>query len=194
MAKKKGMILNELILYLFIGSLLFAGSLKLFQISWLTFQTTRRMNDISMDFMHVSERIKFDLLGDIESLTIGENHFIFYFLQQNDQKSTHELKEYIVMMQGSRLVYNIYHGTGYTANYLSSMVRSISLEVEGDLMAIDFDYGDHTFRRYYRIDHIPTKRFLYSFHHPSDDLPGRHIRRARTGHGSELVIQLHILL
>lgn len=160
--------------YLFIGSLLLAGSLSLFQTSWLSFQSARRLNDITIDFMHVSERIKFDLLGDIESLTVGEQHFIFKFLQQNKSNSKYELKEYIVMMQGKRLVYNIYHGTGYTANYLSSLIKGITIEVQGDLMAVEFDYGDYRFRRYYRIDHIPTKRILHSVHSPSHDLSGCH--------------------
>lgn len=187
------MILSELILYLFLGSLVLATSLKLFQISWLSFKAQRRMHDVATDFMHVSERLKFDLLGDLERITVQDDRFAFYFLQLNTQTKSYELKEYTVMMQGSRLVYNIHHGTGYTANYLSSLVKSIRPKVQGDLMAIDFDYGDQQFRRYYRIDHIPEKWILHSRHDPSDALSGDPFRRARAGSGGQSVEQLHLV-
>lgn len=194
MARKRGMILDSLILYLVLGSLLMVSALQLFQVSWLSFQSARRLNDVTNDFVNVTERIKYDLLLDIESITIAEHDFNISFFKYETDQTTYAVRDYLVMMSGSRLIYNIFNGTSYTANYLSSLVKNITITVEGELMIIVFDYGDYQLRRSFRIDHIDKKRILYSF----DDRPHDHLCCHRgepsAGFGSEPLIQFDLSL
>lgn len=194
MAKQRGFILKELMLYLFIGSLLLMTALQLFKMSWLVFSSTRRINEVSNDFINVSERLKFDLLGNIESITIGKTSFTFSFLQFKADNQTYVVKDYTFMMSGSRLIYNIYGDNQYTGIYLSSLVRGVQFEPIGDLLIILFDYGDYQFRRAYRLDHIKTKRVLYNFLPHSIDLSGRFNSGLVVSSGSEPHSKLHILV
>ena len=194
MVKHRGFILKELMLYLFLGSLLLITVLKLFQMSWLAFSSIRRINEVSNDFINVSERLKFDLLGDIESINIGTTSFTFSFLKFETNNQTYVTKDYTVMMQGSRLIYNVYNSSGYTAIYLSSLVKNIHFEKTGDLFIILFDYGDYQFRRAYRLDHIKEKRLLYSFFYYPTDLSGSCYGGAVLSTRSKPYSQLHILV
>ena len=170
MAKKRGFILKELMLYLFTGSLLLMTVLQLFKMSWLAFSSIRRINEVSNDFINVSERLKFDLLGDIEKINIGTTSFTFTFLQFSEDNKTYAEKDYTFMMSGSRLIYNVYNNNTYTGIYLSSLVQCVQFETTGDLLVFLFDYGDYQFRRAYRLDHIKEKRLLYSLLPDSIDL------------------------
>lgn len=194
MRKQNGFILKELVLYLFFGSLLLITVLRLFLSSWQIFSSLRRVNEVSNDFINVSERIKYDLLSEIQKITIGKTSFTFTFLQFEPDNKTYSVKEYTLMMSGSRLIYNIYGNNSYTAIYLSSLVKNISFETQGDLFMIRFDYGDFAFRRYFRLDHIKTKRVLYSFISDSPDL-SVHCRASTFLYSeSESDRKLHLLL
>ena len=194
MAKHRGFILKELMFYLFLGSLLFITVLELFKMSWLAFSSVRRINEVSNDFINVSERLKFDLLGDIESITIGQTSFTFSFLQFEADNRTYVAKDYTLMMNGSRLIYNVYNSSGYTSIYLSSLVKSVQFETRENLFTILFDYGDYQFRRSFRLDHIQTKRLLYGLLHHPHDLPGDFCSSAVHGFGSESHGKLHFLV
>lgn len=194
MAKQRGFILKELLLYLFLGSLLLVSVLKLFQVSWLSFSSIRRINEVSTDFINVSERLKYDLLGDIESMTIGKTSFTFSFLKFETNNQTYVSKDYTLMMQGSRLIYNVFSSNVYTAIYLSSLVKNIRFEKTGDVFIILFDYGDYQFRRAYRLDHIKEKRLLYGFLYHSFDLSGGIYGSAVVSARSESYDKLHSLV
>lgn len=181
MAKRHGFLLKDLALYLFLGSLLLASMLQLFRTGWISFQSIRRVQAVTADFISTSERIKYDLLGSIDELTVGKSSLTFTFLKFAENRVDFTSRDYSLQMSGSRLIYNIHNGTSYTAVYLSSLVQSISFEHEADLLTIIFDYGDYSFRRCYRLDHIKTQRFPYGFlPHPApllcrergDHLPG----------------------
>lgn len=194
MAKQRGFILKELMLYLFLGSLLLVSVLQLFKMSWLAFSSIRRINEVSNDFINVSERLKYDLLSDIEGITIGKTSFTFTFLEFTSDHKTFVTKEYTLMMKDSRLVYNIYASSGYTAIYLSSLVQRVQFETREDLFTIVFDYGDYQFRRSFRLDHIQTQRLLFRFLYPADDL-SRHFGGGRVhGPGPGSHPKLHILV
>lgn len=193
MAKRQGMILSELLLYLFLGSLLLVLSLRLFQVAWLSFQSSRRMRDVANDFIQVSERLKYDLLGDIESITFGDQDLTFSFLQFAENNLDYQERDYTLMLVKGRLIYNIWNKSGYTANYLSSLVRGFCFQVEGELLIMDFDYGDYVFRRCFRLDHIKTKRFLHGSLHPDPDQPQSVLGRIVPAHRVESVPQRHLL-
>lgn len=158
MARKRGFILRELMLYLVFGSLLLGISLKLFQTVWFSFRSIQRQQEVTLDFLFVSERLKYDLYKDVQKIEIGRTSFTFSFLDDTAVQAAPALREYTFCLRNGRLVYNIYNGTTITANYLSSLVQSISLEAEANLLTVIFDYGDHQFRRTYRLDHIKTQR------------------------------------
>lgn len=161
MDRKRGFIIKELMLYLFMGSLLLVTSLHLFRLSWTSYQTINRLNQVKNDFINVSERLKIDLYKDIHRIVIGKESFTFSFYIY-DNKVPLDWREYTFLMDGGRLVYTVFTGKSATNIYLSDLVKKVSYEAEKDLLTVIFDYGDYQFRRAYRIEHIQTQRILYS--------------------------------
>lgn len=163
MAKRHGFLLKDLALYLFLGSLLLITALKLFEASWHSFQTIRRIQTVTADFLNVSERIKHDLLGPIDEIGIGRTSCTYHFLRFANNQTDYAERDYSIQMHNSRLIYYIDNGTSLTAVYLSSLVKEVFFEHGDGVMYITFDYGDYSFRRCYRLDHIKTQRLYYSF-------------------------------
>ena len=161
MDRKRGFIIKELMLYLFMGSLLLVTTLHLFHLSWSSYQTIYHLNQVKSDFINVSERLKIDLYKDIHEIVIGKQSFTFSFYIYDD-KIPLEWREYTFLMDRGRLVYTVFTGKSATNIYLSDLVKKVSYEAEDDLLTVIFDYGDYQFRRAYRIDHIQTQRILYS--------------------------------
>lgn len=166
MGKRRGFILKEICLYLLLGSILLTVTLDLFRTAWQTYQSVRRIHQVKGDFLIVSERIKYDLMRGVYEITLGSSDFTMLFPAWAANQVDFEVREYTVMMQGSRLIYNIYHDKAYTATYLSSLVKAITVTAEADLMILTFDYGDYQFQRSYRLDHIQTQRILYGLTAP----------------------------
>ena len=183
MGKRRGFILKEICLYLLLGSILLTVALDLFRTAWQTYRTVRRIHQVKGDFLIVSERIKYDLMRGVYEITIGSSDFTMLFPAWAANQTDFAIREYTVMMQGSRLIYNIYHDGAYTATYLSSLVKTFSVSAEADLMILTFDYGDYQFQRSYRLDHIQTQRILYGFTAP--DLSQFHPGERHPDHDSE---------
>lgn len=166
MAKRRGFVIRELMLYLCLGTVLLAVNLNLFRAAWLTYRTMRRIHAVKGDFLIVSERIKYDLLRGVHDIGASPEAFSFAFPAWAEGNASYQIKDYRVVMEGGRLVYSIYTNNARTSTYLSSLVKAIRVAMERDLLTVTFDYGDYQFQRSYRLDHIQTQRFPDGLHDP----------------------------
>lgn len=155
---KRGFLIKEMILYLIFGSLLLVVSLNLFKVQWLSYQRHKRVQEVTTDFINVSERVKYDLLQELESIEMGPDYLSIRVHVFDKDPRQFVLKDHRLMMVGNRLVYQVNNGTDIRNIYLSSLIKGIQVVNQDPKLEILFDYGDYSFRRCYRIDHIPEKR------------------------------------
>lgn len=160
MQQRRGFVIRELMLYLMIGSVLLMVSLNLFRAGWICFQSIRRLTEVRIDFINVSERLKIDLYRDIREIIIGRESFTFSFLLHEGSATDQEERSYTFLMKDNKLCYSINNGTSETPVTLSGLVRSVAFETEPNLLHVTFDYGDYRFRRTYRLDHIQKQGLL----------------------------------
>ena len=159
MGKAKGMILTDLAVYLFVGALLMTLSLNTFKMVYASYTNFIRSNDVKADFINVTERIKFDLLKDMDSIDIYNNAIRFYFRDFTGE--SYVMKDYTLRMDNGRLSY-VVNGIRVVGMDLSGLVQSIEVSVHGDVMRIRFHYPLYSFERSFRIDLFPKKRLYHS--------------------------------
>lgn len=157
MDKRKGMILVDLTVYLIAGLLLVALTVNTFKVIYLGYRNFIEINDVKSDFINVSQRIKFDLLKDIESIEIYKNAVRFKFNEfSTPAGETYEVKDYLLKMDRGRLSY-VVNGQRVVGMDLSDLIRDISIEVDGEIINVRFQYDNYSFERSYRIDTIKEK-------------------------------------
>lgn len=163
MDKKRGMILADLTVYLITGMLLLVLTVNTFKVIYSSYRNFIEINDVKSDFINVSQRIKFDLLKDIESIEVYKNAIRFKFNEFTSPTSElYEVKDYLLKMDKGRLSY-VVNGQRLVGMDLSDLIRDIEINVEGEIININFQYENYSFERSYRIDTIKQKSFYNIF-------------------------------
>lgn len=161
MHRRSGFIVQELLWYLILGTFLLGLGLKLFLLSLQSFELFSQRQDDLFDFLNVSERIKYDLMTQIDALEVAPQSLRFSFWRCQKSKLGGQKLTYCLCHRGTRLVYEVNTCGNQTHIYLSSKVEGIRCERQQGVLILYFDYRTRTFWRAYRIDHILSSRILH---------------------------------
>lgn len=162
MDRKKGMILLDLAVYMFAGSIMLWACLNTYVIARKTYDTMIISSRERLDFLQVSERLKFDLYNRPDSIHVYNDGVRFTFKDFSPYTDgRYDNKIYYLKMAGVRLSYVVL-GDKRVTMMLSELVRGIDVSVSGNVMTIGIRYDNSYYERSYRIDHIAQKSIYNS--------------------------------